>query len=504
MPMQPRAPGALLIVLAALLPAAALAAGNDWAGHLRADARHFHATVAEGHPGPVDPENPGFQARLDAALATALEKADRTRDVGGYWWALREFQASFDDGHVQLASTDALPSLPTRWPGFLTRYDGLRHVVAARDDGDDALPPRGAVLVGCDGEAADALAERLVGRYRGRWMLESQRRSHGWRLFLDAGNPWEPLPRRCSFEVEGGAREFALAWRDMEPGAFAARAAEVQPAVEASIGLREARDGIAWVSLGSFDGDPSGASHPQLTNVVAMLRARGEALRGRPVVLDLRGNGGGSSHWSVQIAEALWGEAAVARARVSSEAVDWRVSEGNMAVVRDFRASLLASAGDAADPALLGWADTILAGLQAAHERGQVLWRQTGADEDAEAEAEIEGTIAGAVPAAAPPRVVVVTDSSCASACLDAMDLWMALGVLHVGRETAADTVYMEIRGEALPSGLARIGIPMKAYRGRARGSNEPYRPGLAYEGNIADTAELEAWIAERILAVGR
>src|SRR3546814_12288574 len=73
--------------------------------------------------------------------------------------------------------------------------------------------------------------------------------------------------------------------------------------------------------------------------------------------------------------------------------------------------------------------------------------------------------------------VYFVTNGSCASACLDAADLWKELGAIQIGQETSADTLYMDVRQDVLTSGLAGVSIPMKVYRGRARGSNEPLRP---------------------------
>ena len=92
--------------------------------------------------------------------------------------------------------------------------------------------------------------------------------------------------------------------------------------------------------------------------------------------------------------------------------------------------------------------------------------------------------------------VYVLTDSTCMSACLDAVDLWTALGAIQVGRATGADTLYMEVRQVKLPSGLTQVSMPMKVYRGRARGSNEPALPKYRFDGDIGDTAALERWIA--------
>lgn len=92
--------------------------------------------------------------------------------------------------------------------------------------------------------------------------------------------------------------------------------------------------------------------------------------------------------------------------------------------------------------------------------------------------------------------VYVLTDWNCASACLDAVDLWQALGAVVVGRETSADTTYMEVGDGPLPSGLVQVGIPMKVWRGRRRGSNVPQVPRHRFAGAMTDTPALERWIA--------
>jgi hypothetical protein len=81
------------------------------------------------------------------------------------------------------------------------------------------------------------------------------------------------------------------------------------------------------------------------------------------------------------------------------------------------------------------------------------------------------------------------------SACLDAVDVWTRLGARPIGRETGADTVYMEIRRVRMPSGLGTMFLPMKFYIGRQRGHNEPVRPVHRFDGDMNDTAALEAWI---------
>ena len=479
----------------AVLPACSALAGEvetSWAQRLRDDAQHLHAVMRDNHPGAVDPENPRFAPALDDALRTALVRAGDVRDAGGYWWALRELQASFDDGHVQLSVKQPL-GLPLRWAGVLTRYRNGRHVVAVREEQDATLPPLGAALVSCDGTPAAALAAERLGRFSGRWHLLSQQVDNAPRLLMDEGNPWAPLPQACIFEHAGVDYPVAMRWRSMNRDELAMYWPRVQPASMNGIGLRTLPGGITWISLGSFSGNADAESYPKLTALLTEVEARQDAIRRGPIVLDVRGNGGGSSHWSQRLAETIWGEDAAQRAAPRSDAVDWRVSAGNIAHIRAFRDQLRAA--DADDAERLAWANEVLSGMETAQRQGLALWRQTDDEDAASTPAPAPATNTPARHATA-PRVYVLTDSACASACLDAMDLWKALGIVQVGGETSADTTYMEIRGEPLPSGLVWVGVPTKVYRGRKRGANEAYRPDIPYGGDLANTAALQAWIA--------
>lgn len=469
---------------ATLLPLTATAA-PDWADRLRDDAAAFHAAVQAGHPGPVDPANPQFAAHLDAGLHRALARAEEVTDFAGYWWAMREFQAGFDDGHVQLSSNDGAPELPTRWPGFLTRWSGTAHVVATGLDAPD-LPPLGARLVACDGIAADAMAADRIGRVRGRWHLEAQRVTHAGRLFLDAGDPWAPPPTHCRFWYDGREHDVALTWRTLDADTLSSHFAATRALHTTSTGVRVPRPGQLWIAAASFDADEDADA------LNALLRALDEAGRvgeARHVVLDLRGNGGGSSHWSREIARRLWGDAALAALPATESRVDWRVAAANLEAIREFGGMLRAQPEP--DAELLRWVEVIDRGMSEALARGDDLWRHPV---DAQKPAAHVDPRPRALAAEAP--VYVLADAGCASACLDALDLWLPLGAIHVGGETSADTVYMDIRQQPLPSGLATASIPMKVYRGRSRGHNEPYRPTHVWTGDFADESALSAWIA--------
>ena len=126
------------------------AAPADWGEALREDAQAFHDLIVENHPGPVDAENPGFNALLETGLQTALARAETADSYADWYFALQEYAASFDDGHLSLSRYRPMGHVWTaEWPGFLTGLEsgeaGERHrVVFSRDP---AAPPHQAKLL---------------------------------------------------------------------------------------------------------------------------------------------------------------------------------------------------------------------------------------------------------------------------------------------------------------------------------------------------------------------
>lgn len=481
-----------LAILAASAPAAAqLPAERDWAAALRKDAQALHDDIAANHPGPVNPKDPGFAKLNDSQLALALSRAREARSYADYFFALREYVASFNDGHMGIGAFGFTPN-DLRWPGFLTDYDGrgdIKVILTA----DSAKVPIGARLLGCDGMTAARYAEATLGRMWGRWHLESQRREFGGMLFMDEGSRYIPQARRCRFEVGGRALELPLEWRAVDPKERRALMKSVMPArTSRDFATRALDNGTRWYSIPSFNPDPKSSAGKALPGMIAAMRSDRAALAAAPaIVLDLRGNGGGSSDWSRQIGEVLWGRAAFRKLPPADVRVDWRVSPANLESIKQGYAQQSGGAGFS--PEMRSWFETVIKGLTAALERGDRLWRHPS-DESVHAQV----SAAGREPRVARLKgpVYLLTDSSCGSACLDAVDLWRALGAVHVGRTTSADTLYMDTRRYRLPEGIVGGSMPRKVYRGRPRGSNEPVVPVHLFDGDIADTPALERWIA--------
>ena len=167
--------------------------------------------------------------------------------------------------------------------------------------------------------------------------------------------------------------------------------------------------------------------------------------------------------------------------------VSWRASTGNLNAIR--KSFVERSKGRHLSPETTAWYKATIAGLQEAIAQHKPLWvirPQSTSNKDR--------PIGGTVQDVRAP-IFVLTDAACMSACLDAVDLWKRLGAITIGRETSADTLYMEVRQIPLPAGVGAVSMPMKAYAGRSRGSNEPVVPRYRFNGDIANTAALERWI---------
>jgi hypothetical protein len=282
-------------------------------------------------------------------------------------------------------------------------------------------------------------------------------------------------------------RDYALTWSVGGDALKSAREA-VNQTFTPDAGLITLDDGGVWISTPGFNGDPQSADYAALQRIITSMTEQQAAVRRAPyVVFDLRGNRGGSSIWSRRMAEALWGEDWMAAHRPgSSRAVEWRASAANVAYLGEildyFRANNVGQD-------LITTIEKIRDGLTSAQARNDLFWVETfEADEEVPAPMSAQKTVDG--------TVFILTDHGCVSACLDAVDLWKAAGGVQVGQETSADTVYMEIREVDLVSGRASLSIPIKVYRGRPRGHNQPHTPTHHLPLGQLSEAELKARIA--------
>ena len=478
----------LSFVVAASLAATQVPTVQDWGETLRKDATAMHDAIASSHPGMVNPDDPQFAPMNEAQYRLALERAETADSFADYFYALQHYLAVFDDGHLGFGVYGSTPDLEVKWPGFIARDDGDRGLVVTLAEPWSRVPV-GARIVSCDGRDAFQIGDDRKGARFGRWELASQRALFGSEVMIETGDPYVRPIEHCVFEVDGGRFPLDLDWRAGGRDFYSRY--DLYPRLRRpAIGMRRLDDGSYWVTLPTFDGNPESDAGRALGALVSQIAEEADALRQAPaIVFDLRGNGGGSSGWSARIAEVLWGAGALRRAPEPPMTVVWRASEENVQALRDAFEERDANGNLSAEAR--AWFRNSIAGLEAAIARGDDRWVIEPSLHDApdsSVEALPDHPPAGAV--------LVLTDEICMSACLDAVDLWVRLGATPIGRETGADTIYMETRNVRMPSGLGGMSLPMKFYIGRQRGHNQSVTPVHRFEGDMSDTAALEAWVA--------
>jgi hypothetical protein len=420
----------------------------------------------ENHPGVVDPDNPGFVKQLTAARDRARRLANDATDATRYELSLVSFSTALNDGHARIFIKDrsAMPTASTRWPGFITvwRGDGL-YVYRSMPN----VAPEGARIVSCDGIPIRKLIERNVFAFGGRVKELGQWWTLAQRVLIDTNNPFITLPSKCAFATDHGQQTRELSWSTPPDNTFATWRTQSLYGERFPIGLTD-HDGIYWIAMPTFYPDETErVAYKQLA--IDMQNKHAQIMNARAVVLDLRYNQGGSSSWSYDVAKQLWGnEPTDARVTNYFRGVDiwWRVSKGNAdymaATIEEFRKH---------GEDISEW-ESIMTEMRAGLPKKQrFVVRHEG---DPTAPPAIEQASDFTRP------VYVIVPGQCASACLDALDLFTRFpGVKLIGAPSSADSTYLETRTELLPSKIAAVTIPLKIWVHRPRASGQFYRPDI-------------------------
>jgi hypothetical protein len=458
----------------------------DWAATFKDDLQAARRIILESHPGPVDTLNPRFGEWLAAgfeeqmALAASIDTADE------YVYAMQKFIGGFRDGHLGISFD--VDRGPARWPGFFTTWRNGELVVHSVDAAIGSELAENDRLRSCDGQTAEQLLRRRVFDFQFDPMLPANWVPAAARALVDLGNPFVDVPKQCIFVRKEHEFALDLEWRELSwddrGDDYAAARGRTRP----EVGLYVPETGVYWLQASTF-----GPNETQVTAYHdAFRQLRESRTDAQLVVLDLRGNNGGSSVWADLFAEALWDQSP--DDEKDTGYVEWRVSEGNVAYWKTVPSIVRRQFGDS--HSAVRWSNHVLRHLEASLEDGQDLWRETPVDVKQES-----GDSASAEnPGPSTPRysgtVVVLTDTTCGSACLDAMSLLTKVPeVVHVGSVTAADTQYMEARSVTLPSGLATLIIPIKVYRGRERPDGGYYTPAIRFEGLHWTDEALRTWV---------
>ncbi|QJQ07774.1 hypothetical protein EJG51_015105 [Undibacterium piscinae] len=446
----------------------------DWRHAAILDIDAAYQLSLENHPGTYDPVNPDFLKNLKGAKEYGLSLAVKVVDAAGYVAATQGFNVRIHDGHAGMSHSlddSLLPKL--RWPGFIAVWRGDALYVLASEAGG---PQAGAEVLACDGKPIKQIISTNVFGFQGR----IDEAGHWWvrapRVFLDRGNPFVVTPKRCQFSVGGKKIEKQLHWTSISEQGNQ-WLTESYNGEQLEVGMSEPRRNLFWLAMPTFQPDEKQRDAYRL-----MLKALGEYrqnfLSADAVVIDLRQNQGGSSEWSQLFAEALWGKARVDRrvaAYGAKTSVWWRASQGNT----DFVSGLVEVLTQQKQTEGAQWAKTQSEGMQAALARGDKFFVEVDPVTAAQLPADANADMPGDPPAFKTP-VYVIVPGQCASACLDAIDVFSLFSNSKlIGAPSSADSTYMDVRNQTLASGLAEVIIPNKVYVNRPRKNGQVYLPAI-------------------------
>ncbi|OAI19478.1 MULTISPECIES: S41 family peptidase [Methylomonas] len=456
-----------------------MSAYYEWSAVAKADLDFVYETIKAAHPGVLEHSDVAFQAWLHQGYSKALSLAKRAQTQEQALAALRFYTVGFKDGHLGVSPQNY--SSNVNWAGWNIQKQGEEFVVTYQaKEWPISVPPMGSRVIACDGQSVSEYIKYNISPY----IDERLNLLSTWSMlahFVTIETPDMPLweskrIKHCTVELKDKTKkEYSLLWKKSYEGvqyAFADRAPKQ--------GLRNLGKGIYWINVSNFQ--LSQAENIELERFLDKIKVLRQA---KKVILDTRGNRGGSSQVGTKILRALLKDKIPTE---SAARAFWRVSPVAKKTLEEHLDYFSKTFGKAS----IFYLDTVrlLEQMNAALAIKQEWLEQLPDTIDSKIEAR----------EAFNGQLIILTDLNCASACLDFVDSVRRVpGAIHMGLPTSGDTFYIDVAKIQLPSKNLQLSLPLKIWRDRARGLNQAYYPDFLYEGNIYDTQSFENWVMGKL-----
>ena len=474
----------LFVVLSNFVLAEKLHA-QDWKDLTVNDLLVMRKLIVASHPGALDSNNESFADWVERGYLEASQLSKRVNSRKDSQAVLNFYIAGFKDGHVGLNQNNPGNS---SWAGFILDMQGQKFVVKhVAQNWPIPLPPMNSTVVSCDSKSVHEILKSEISPYVDRRLnLKSTWLHLAKQLTVDDANYpvlARVLSKNCLVVLPNGERQnFTLLWQE-DRGQLEAFLRQPQPPQT----LQNLGGGRYWIHVSNFM--PSAAENASLDKMLDVIKSINDA---KLVVLDTRGNRGGNSLVGAEILSALLGSPLVKGLDGPSRAYAmWRVSPFALSTLNKALTTMESDYGKNSEAYKFVFGLTQSMEL-ALHEKKDWLRQPSTSSVDQEGSRGVNAQ-------GFKGKLALVTDSFCASACLDFADVVLAVpGVVHLGLSTSADTLYIDIGSQTLPSG-AQFWLPLKVWRGRARGNNQSYDPQFVFDGDINDTAAVQKWVLDNL-----
>lgn len=457
---------------------------KDWKNLTINDLSVMRQLIVTSHPGALDTNNESFADWVERGYWEASQLSKRVDSRKDSQAVLNFYIAGFKDGHVGLNQNNPGNS---SWAGFILDMQGQSFVVKhVATNWPIPLPPIDSRVISCDNKSVREILQSDISPYIDRRLNLKSTWLHLAKLLTvdDASYPVleRVLSKSCLVVLPNGVtKNFTLLWQE-DRGQLEAFLRQPHP----SQALQNLGGGRYWIHVSNFM--PSAAENASLDKMLDLIKSLNDASL---VVLDTRGNRGGNSLVGAEILSALLGSQWVKKLEPSRAYAMWRVSPLALSTLNTALTTMQSDYGKNSEAYKFVFSLTKSMEL-ALHEKKDWLRQPSTSSVDQE---DSRGVNAQGFKG----KLALVTDSFCASACLDFADVVLAVpGVVHLGLSTSADTLYIDIGSQTLPSG-AQFWLPLKVWRGRARGNNQSYDPPFVFDGDINDTSAVQKWVLDNL-----
>ena len=459
-----------------------------------------HKAIDEMHPAVLETDAAAFHEWHEQGYEQAKALLPLVHTEADEGAVLRFYLAGYKDSHLNgyLDHTpySKLDADKRKWTGWLLKATNSGYVVTYRKEGNQ-YPPENAHLLSCDGKAIDELLHKYYAPYFDiRWNILNARDTAAKAFTQDrsfTGVLNRPEFHTCDFLIDNITKTYPIEWVPIsteESNTIAGKSYSEYKLPS----LTEMAPGKIWVRASDFALHSPEAAQSQKRLLEDITSIKQKTI----IVLDARGNSGGSSIHGSNIFNAIFGEDKKAANYLANQ-YQYK-NQGSNAL---FRASWQlywsydytlkkAIANQGEESAEVQYLEKFQVRLKKALDAGEKTLYQ---------KEEQEKNTRLPEPADewdSPIKLVLITDKYCVSACLDFVDMVkLAPSLLHIGEPTDADTAYTQIA--YMQSQYAKetynFMVPVKKWNKRMRDDNQPYIPDVIYEGDMSDDKALREWV---------
>lgn len=460
-----------------------------------------HQSINEMHPAILEPDATAFLDWHKNGYQKAKELLPLVRTQADEIALLNFYLAGYQDAHI-VGSLDHTPfqiydASTEVWTGWLLKATNNGYLVTYSKKGE-AYPPMNSRLISCDNQEIDTLLKERYSPYIDRrWHIIKTRDLAAKALTQEratVGILDRPDLKQCEFEINNTIKTYPINWLAISDDQAAVIQSHYQYPYHLPSLFQPAPDTV-WVRARDFGLYTAEAakSQQQLLQDISTL-----APNNNMFILDARGNGGGNSMNGANIISAIFGHDEQALQYLGNQ-YNYR-NQGAQAIYRaswqlywsnDYSyKKVIANEGKESEHAQ--YLEQFLVRLKSTLDAGKQSLPQN------ETPIEYNGGDTPTDEWRSTTKLVLITDKTCVSSCLDFVDSIKLLpNALHLGEPTDADTAYTEIAfmQSLYAKETFNFLVPVKKWNKRLREDNQPYIPNVLYEGDMNDDAALQQWV---------